>query len=89
MKSYTIVFDEKLISQLKKLAKRDTNLYGAVKKKILQVAENPYLGKPLHRPLQGLRRVHVRHFVLIFRIHEKDRRVIFLSFSHHDDAYTR
>jgi len=56
-------------------------------KKILQVAENPYLGKPLHGKLKGKRRVHIGHFVLIYDREEKERRVIFLDFTHHDEAY--
>ena len=56
-------------------------------KKILQLAEKPYLGKPLRGELKGRRRVHIGHFVLTYGIDEKEHKVIFLNLSHHDEAY--
>ena len=88
MNSYGQDIDDELVSKLRKLAKRDKKLYTAVQKKILRVAEDPYLGKPLRRVLKGKRRVHVGHFVLIYKIDEKEHKVIFLDFAHHDDVYT-
>jgi mRNA-degrading endonuclease RelE of RelBE toxin-antitoxin system len=60
---YGYELDVALISTLEKLAKRDKRLYTAVQKKVLQVTENPYLGKPLKKKLKGRRRVHIGHFV--------------------------
>ena len=87
MTSYRYELDVELISTLDKLAKRDKRLYNAVQKKLVQIIENPYLGKPLKERLKGKRRVHVGHFVLIYRINEAERNVIFLEFAHHDEAY--
>ena len=87
MNIYSQDIDEELVSKLKKLAKRDKALYTSVQKKILQVADNPYIGKPLHGKLKDKRRVHIGHFVLIYGINEKEGRVIFLDFTHHDEAY--
>ena len=87
MNSYSQDIDEELVSRLKRLAKRDKKLYAAVQKKMAQIAENPYLGKPLRGLLKGKRRVHVGHFVLIYRIDEEEHRVILLEFAHHDEAY--
>jgi len=56
-------------------------------KKILQLAEKPYLGKPLRGELKSRRRVHIGHFVLTYGIDEKEHKVIFLNLSHHDEAY--
>ena len=89
MKTYDIYIDAKLISRMKKLAKKDKSLSIAVHKKLTQIADNPYIGKPLHSPLQGYRRVHVGHFVIIFKILEEDQTVILTAFGHHDEAYTR
>jgi mRNA-degrading endonuclease RelE of RelBE toxin-antitoxin system len=63
MTSYGYELDVALISTLEKLVKRDKRLYTAVQKKVLQVTENPYLGKPLKKKLKGRRRVHRGHFV--------------------------
>ena len=87
MNSYSQDIDEELISKLRRLAKRDKTLYTAVQKKLVQITEKPYLGKPLHGQLKGKRRVQIGHFVLIYGIDEKERRVIFLDFTHHDEAY--
>ena len=56
---------------------------------MVQITENPYLGKPLTGVLKGKRREHIGHFVLIYEIDEKEHKVIFLEFAHHDDAYKR
>ncbi|MFZ2071235.1 MAG: type II toxin-antitoxin system RelE/ParE family toxin [Halobacteriota archaeon] len=84
---YEYEIKDRLSKKLRKAAKKDRVLYEAIMKKILQVAENPYPGKPLHGKLTGKRRVHIGHFVLIYGIDEKERRVIFLDFTHHDEAY--
>jgi len=34
---------------------------------MVQITENPYLGKPLRGILKGKRRVHTGHFVFIFK----------------------
>ena len=54
---------------------------------MVQITENPYLGKPLHDKLKGKRRVHIGSFVLIYDVNEKEHKVIFLDFAHHDEAY--
>ena len=82
---YEYEVKDRLSKKLRKIAKKDRVLYEAIMKKILQVAEN--LSKPLHGKLKGKRRVHIGHFVLIYGIDKKERRVIFLDFTHHDEAY--
>ena len=84
---YEYEIKDRLSKKLQKIAKKDRVLYDAFMKKILQVAENPYLSKPLHGKLKGKRRVQIGHFVLIYGIEEKECRVIFLDFTHHDEAY--
>ena len=84
---YEYEIKDRLSKKLQKVAKKDRVLYEAIMKKILQIADNPYLSKPLHGKLKGKRRVHIGHFVLIYGIDEKERRVIFLDFTHHDEAY--
>jgi len=74
---------------LEKIAKKDKGTYIAVMKKILQLAENPHLGKPLRKVLKGRRRVQVGHLVLTYRIDEGAHRVVFLKLDPHDNAYKR
>jgi len=84
---YEYEIKDRLSKKLRKIAKKDPVIYEVIMKKILQVADNPYIGKPLHGQLKGKRRVHIGHFVLIYGIDEKERRVIFLDFTHHYEAY--
>ena len=50
---YSFEIKDELEKSLRKLAKRDNQLYEAVTKKILQIAENPVIGKPLRNVLKG------------------------------------
>ena len=84
---YEYEIKDRLSKKLQKVSKKDRVLYESIMKKILQIADNPYLSKPLHGKLKGKRRVQIGHFVLIYGIEEKERRVIFLDFTHHDEAY--
>lgn len=84
---YSFEIKDELEKSLRKLAKRDNQLYEAVTKKILQIAENPVIGKPLRNVLKGKKRVHIGHFVLIFSVDDKERKVTFLEFDHHDNVY--
>ena len=84
---YEYEIKDRLSKKLQKVSKKDHVLYEAIMKKILQIADNPYLSKPLHGKLKGKRRVQIGHFVLIYGIDEKEHRVIFLDFTHHDEAY--
>jgi mRNA-degrading endonuclease RelE of RelBE toxin-antitoxin system len=72
---------------LQKLAKKDKQLYDIVTKKILQIAENPAIGKSLRNVLKGKRRIHIGHFVLIYEVDDKEEKVTFIEFEHHDKAY--
>ena len=61
---YTYEIKDKLAKKLTKIARKDPAHYTEITNKILQVAENPSLGKPLRNVLKGKRRVHVGPFVL-------------------------
>ena len=56
-------------------------------KKIVELSQNPYSGKPLRSVLKGKWRVHLGPFVLIYKIDEGHKILIFLVFEHHDKAY--
>ncbi len=75
---------EKIIT---KLLKKDKTTYEYLKKKIKQISEDPYIGKPLHYILKGMWRVHIGPFVLIYKIIEKEKKIVLLKFDHHDNVY--
>jgi YafQ family addiction module toxin component len=84
---YDIQLSDSLQKKIKKLHRKDPQYYEAVVNKILQIAENPQLGKPLRNTLRGKRRSHVGPFVLIYEIDEDDHLVIFIEFGPHDEVY--
>ena len=86
-KPYGIVPDPKLEEELERLKKKALVVYERVIKQMLKISKNPYLGKTLKFPMAGIRRVHIGPFVLTYEIHENERKVKFLKFEHHDDAY--
>ncbi len=87
---YEVEIGDRLKKILKKIFKKDKNRYEITTKKIKEIIENPYGYKPLKYPLEGYRRVHIdSHFVLVFKIDEKRKVVVFVDFDHHDNIYKR
>lgn len=77
-----------LDKKFKKLQKKDRELLQVVKRKVEDILENPYRFKPLRKPLQNMRRVHVGgSFVLIYEVNEKAGSITLLDFDHHDNIY--
>lgn len=77
-------FTKEFVRTMGKL-KKDTNLFNRLEEKIKEIVEHPERYNPLKGKLIGLRRAHLRPFVIIFKIEEDT--VIFVSFKHHDTAY--
>jgi len=61
--NYLAVIHPDLASTCRKLRAKDPARYEQLKKKIRLFAENPETSRPLHPPLKGLWRIHIRHFV--------------------------
>jgi addiction module RelE/StbE family toxin len=87
MNEYLIENNPELEEKLNKLKKKDRVIYNRIIKQMLKLSRNPQFGKPLTFNLKGKRRVHIGHFVLIYQIDEINRKIIFLEFKHHDEAY--
>ena len=76
--------------KLKKIKKKDTPFFQAVKQKIAQIVQHPTHYKPLKGDMKGIRRVHVKtSFVLIFTVDEKSKLVSFIDLDHHDVIYKK
>lgn len=87
---YNFERSDKLIKILKKLYKRDKVRYEATLKKIDEIvhAENPHHYKNLSYDLKEFKRVHINsHFVLVFKVDEKNKLIKFEDLQHHDAAY--
>ena len=84
---YLISFSDNMSEQLARLYKRDRALYERIQKKVDDLKEHPNTGKPMESTLKGSWRVHVGHFILMYRIHEREKVVEFYKIEHHDKAY--
>ncbi len=84
---YSLEIDDAADKAFRKLAKKDKTQLEAIYKKIDQILRDPFQFKPLRHPLEGLRRVHIGAFVLIFEVFEESKTVRILKYKHHDEAY--
>jgi YafQ family addiction module toxin component len=71
-----------------KIENKDPRTWEIIKRRIGEILEDPYKFKPLRRPLNGLRRVHIgKSFVLVYGIIEETKTVVFVRYAHHDKVY--
>ena len=80
-----------LQKKLNKLSKRDSTLYGQVFNKIEEVISSANVEhyKNLRHDMKDKKRVHLGHFVLVFRFITAENKVIFDDFYHHDNIYKK
>lgn len=72
----------------KKLMKKNKAQLEAINKKINEILKNPKIGKPLHFPLQNMRRGHIlKSFVLVYDIQERRKTVTIRDYGHHNNIY--
>lgn len=74
---------------LKKLLKKDKKLYTNILKKIQEIINSTNIEhyKNLRHDMKDRKRVHVGHFVLIFKFIKDKNKIIFVDFDHHDKIY--
>ncbi len=85
---YKLAIKESLDKRFKKLRKKDIEMLRLIDRKVQDILAEPYRFKPLRKPLQNKRRVHVGgSFVLVYEINEKEKMITLLDFDHHDNIY--
>lgn len=85
---YKLAIKESLDKKFKKLQRRDEDMLRLINRKVEDILEDPFRFKPLRKPLQNRRRVHVSgSFVLIYEVDEEEKIVTLLDFDHHDNVY--
>jgi YafQ family addiction module toxin component len=85
---YKLAVKQSLDRKFKKLRKRDREMLLLIDKKVKEILKDPCRFKPLKKPLQNKRRVHVGgSFVLIYEINEEESIVTLVDFDHHDNIY--
>jgi len=85
---YSDFYSEEITRKLFKLKKKDIRHYIIVRKKMDQILTNPeHSYKELRYGMKGVQRVHLGHFVLIFRINHAEKIISFEDYDHHDNIY--
>lgn len=84
---YSLEIEQEVYKEFKKLGKKDPQQLKAIRKKIEQILNDPFQFKPLRHPLQGLWRVHVGSFVIIYEICLDGNTIKLIKYGHHDQAY--
>jgi len=85
--TYELLISPTFEKDTKSIIKKDPVLSGRIQKAVVSILENPECGKPLRNVLKGRRRVHIGHFVLIYKIDDTNNTITLLRFTHHDKAY--
>ena len=87
---YSLDTKPELDEKLFKLAKKSKKQVMIIRKKAMEILENPHHYKNLKKPLQHWKRVHIdKHFVLTFSIDENTETVILEDYDHHDIIYKK
>ena len=80
-----------LQKKLNKLSKKDRMIYEHALKKIDEVINSGDVEhyKNLRHDMKEKKRVHIGHFVLVFRFIKIENKIIFDDFDHHDNIYKK
>ena len=89
MRSYEI--KPSLQKILDKLSKKDKQAYEQVLKKIEEIINSYDIDhyKNLRYDMKDSKRVHIGHFVLVFRFDKNGNIISFDDFDHHDNIYKK
>ena len=76
---------------LEKLYKKDNFTRERILRKIQEIvsSENVEHYKNLKKPLQHLKRVHIKEKVLVFKFDKTNKLISFEDFDHHDKIYNK
>ena len=85
--TYTIVATPDVETILRKMGTKDATRFVQLVKKLREIGENPEIGKPLRHPMQGLRRLHIGHYVLTYKFERKKELITLVAYTHHDNVY--
>ena len=83
--AYTIEFSSQFEKSMKKLKKKDKEMFLRIQKKLKDIVQHPNHYKNLKNVLAGYQRIHFGPVVLIFKVDEDTVRII--SLDHHDTSY--
>ena len=87
--SHQFEYSEKLQKILDKLSKKNGEIYKQIIKKINEIINSDNVGhyKNLRHDLKEFKRVHIGHFVLMFKLDKNKNLISFEDFHHHHNIY--
>ncbi len=85
---YSLTIKESLDKKFKKLQRKDKELLRLIDRKVQDFLADPHRFKPLRKPLQNKRRVHLRgSYVLVYEVNEREKIVTLMDLDHHGNIY--
>ena len=84
---YAIKFSDEFKQQYVKLSKKDKQIVTRIDKKLDDILENPFIGKPLRYDLKGKLSVSVPPFRIIYEIEGDTIKII--KFGHRGEVYRK
>ncbi len=86
---YSLEVKEGVDRTFRRMAGKNPARLASVRRKVEEVLADPHRFKPLRAPMEGMRRVHVGPFVLVYQVDERRKVVTLVDFEHHDRVYRR
>jgi mRNA interferase RelE/StbE len=85
--TYQVIADPPVQKRLRKIFKKDRKTYDQLKKKLVELGQNPDIGNPLRNVLKNRRRLQIGSFVLVYKVDTENEIITLLEFDHHDKVY--
>lgn len=86
MKRYALLYTPAAAKMIRKLS---PELRDVCKNAVEYIAQNPYEGKPLKSPFEGLRSFRTSAYRIVYSIEEKKITVIIVAVGHRRDIYEK
>jgi len=88
---YNFCVSEEFKIKLSKISKKNKALYEQIIKKIEEIINSWDIEhyKNLRHDMKDSKRVHIGHFVLVFKFNKQENVIRFEDFDHHDKIYER
>ncbi len=87
LEKMNFIFSLEFKKILEKMAKKDKLGLKKIEDQVYKIISNPLIGKPLRNVMKSYRRVHIGHFVLIYKIENGE--ITFADYDHHDRIYKK
>ena len=85
--SFTIIVDPKVDAYSEKCGRETPS--GSIRsgRNWLNLQKTRRLESPLKKPLRGFWRLHIGHYVLVYKVDRKNKKIILADYAHHDEVY--